>query len=141
MPNEYNPQQCGNSKHLRNKMLMYSALHSDMQQFIRERYWCYEPIGTLGQNIPSNSTYSKLIKSCVQAPDGWLFVGLDFNALEDHISALTTKDENKLKVYLGHLVYELTINGVIHHIRDDAIINYDGKTYTGTEFYEAYSLL
>ena len=93
------------------------------------------------QNIPSNSTHAKLIKSCVQAPDGWLFVGLDFNALEDHISALTTKDENKLKVYLGHIVYELTINGVIHHIRDDAIISYDGKTYTGTEFYEAYSLL
>ena len=30
------------------------------------------------QNIPSNSTYSKLIKSCVQAPEGWLFGGLDF---------------------------------------------------------------
>ena len=141
MPNEYNPQQCGNSKHLRNKMLMYSALHSDMQQFIRERYWCYEPIGTLGQNLPSNSTYGKLIKSCVQAPSGWLYVGLDFSSLEDRISALTTKDPNKLKVYLGHLVYELTINGVIHHIRDDAIINYDGKTYTGTEFYETYNLL
>ena len=52
------------------------------------------------QNIPSNSTHAKLIKSCVQAPEGWLYVGLDFNALEDHISALTTKDENKLKVYL-----------------------------------------
>lgn len=36
----------------------------------------------------------------MQAPSGWLYVGLDFNALEDHISALTTKDENKLKVYL-----------------------------------------
>ena len=93
------------------------------------------------KKCPSNSKYGKLIKSCVQAPDGWLFVGLDFNALEDHISALTTKDKNKLKVYLGHLVYELTINGVIHHIRDDAIISYEGKTYTGTEFYEAYSLL
>ena len=52
------------------------------------------------QNLPANSTYSKLIKSCVQSPSGWLFIGLDFNALEDHISALTTKDENKLKVYL-----------------------------------------
>ena len=28
--------------------------------------------------------------------------GLDFNALEDHISALLTKDKNKLKVYLEH---------------------------------------
>jgi len=41
----------------------------------------------------------KLIKSCVEAPPGWLFGGLDFNSLEDRISALTTKDPNKLKVY------------------------------------------
>ena len=52
------------------------------------------------QNIPSNSTHAKLIKSCVQAPEGWLFVGLDFASLEDRISALTTKDKNKLKTYL-----------------------------------------
>lgn len=30
---------------------------------------------------------------------GWLFCGADFNSLEDYISALTTKDPNKLKVY------------------------------------------
>lgn len=41
----------------------------------------------------------KLIKSCFQAPPGWVFVGLDFASLEDRISALTTKDPNKLKVY------------------------------------------
>jgi DNA polymerase-1 len=41
----------------------------------------------------------KLIKSCFEAPPGWLFVGLDFASLEDKISALTTKDPNKLKVY------------------------------------------
>ena len=52
------------------------------------------------QNLPSNSKYGKLIKSCVQAGEGWLFVGLDFASLEDRISALTTKDKNKLKVYL-----------------------------------------
>jgi len=40
-----------------------------------------------------------LIKSCFKAPPGWLFVGLDFASLEDRISALTTKDPNKLKVY------------------------------------------
>ena len=80
----------------------------------------------------------KLIKSCFQAPPGWVFCGLDFASLEDRISALTTKDPNKLKVYTGHLVYELNINGVTHHIRDDAIINFDGKTYTGVEFYDAY---
>jgi len=51
------------------------------------------------QNLPSGSTYGKLIKSCFVPPPGWLFVGADFASLEDRISALTTKDPNKLKVY------------------------------------------
>lgn len=52
------------------------------------------------QNIPSTgSKYAKHIKKCVKAPPGWLFVGLDADSLEDKISALTTKDPNKLKVY------------------------------------------
>jgi len=51
------------------------------------------------QNIPAGSTYGKLIKSCFEAPKGWLFAGADFNSLEDYISALTTKDPAKLKVY------------------------------------------
>lgn len=52
------------------------------------------------QQIPATgSKYAKVIKSCFQAPEGWLLCGLDFNALEDHISALLTKDHNKLKVY------------------------------------------
>jgi DNA polymerase-1 len=51
------------------------------------------------QNLPSGSTYGKLVKSCFQAPSGWIFCGADFNSLEDYISALTTKDPNKLKVY------------------------------------------
>lgn len=55
------------------------------------------------QQLPATgSKYAKVIKSCFQAPEGWLLCGLDFNALEDHISALTTKDTNKLKVYLDH---------------------------------------
>ena len=41
----------------------------------------------------------KLIKTCVQPPPGWIFCGLDFDSLEDKISALTTKDKNKLAVY------------------------------------------
>lgn len=41
----------------------------------------------------------KLIKSCFEAPPGWVLCGLDFASLEDRISALTTKDPNKLKVY------------------------------------------
>lgn len=41
----------------------------------------------------------KLVKYCFVSPPGWLFCGADFNSLEDYISALTTKDPNKLKVY------------------------------------------
>ena len=67
------------------------------------------------QNIPASSKYAKLIKSCFQAPKGWLFCGLDFNSLEDKISALTTKDPNKLKVYTdgydGHSLRAYTYFG------------------------------
>lgn len=51
------------------------------------------------QNIPAGSIYGKLVKSLFEAAEGWLFAGADFNSLEDYISALTTKDPNKLKVY------------------------------------------
>lgn len=50
-------------------------------------------------NIPANSIYGKLIKTCFMGPTGWLFCGADFNSLEDYISALTTKDPNKIRVY------------------------------------------
>jgi DNA polymerase-1 len=52
------------------------------------------------QNLPAGSDFGKVIKTCFQAPEGWLFAGADFNSLEDYISALTTKDPNKLRVYL-----------------------------------------
>ena len=57
------------------------------------------------QNIPSTGTkFAKHIKKCFQAPPlennkGWILVGADFSSLEDRISALQTKDPNKLKVY------------------------------------------
>lgn len=51
------------------------------------------------QNLPAKGRYAKLIKDCFRAPKGWLMVGLDFASLEDRISALTTRDPNKLKVY------------------------------------------
>lgn len=52
------------------------------------------------QNLPATGTrYAKIIKSCFKAPPGWFFCGIDFASLEDRISALTTKDPNKLKVY------------------------------------------
>jgi DNA polymerase-1 len=52
-----------------------------------------------GGHAGRKGEYGKMIKSCVEAPPGWIFAGLDFNSLEDNISALTTKDPNKLKVY------------------------------------------
>lgn len=51
------------------------------------------------QNLPANSTFGKSVKECFQAPPGWILAGADFNSLEDYVSALTTKDPNKLKVY------------------------------------------
>ena len=51
------------------------------------------------QNLPSGSTYGKLVKSCFVAPTGWIFVGSDFNALEAKIDALLTHDPNKVAVY------------------------------------------
>ena len=51
------------------------------------------------QNLPAGGKYGELIKTCFKAPPGWLFCGIDFSSLEDRISALTTRDPQKLKVY------------------------------------------
>lgn len=58
------------------------------------------------QQIPAGNSINeykawlgKLIKSCFTGPSGWLFAGADFSSLEDYISALTTRDPNKLAVY------------------------------------------
>lgn len=55
------------------------------------------------QNLPANSLYGKLIKSCFQPDNRELFVGADFNALEAVVNALTTQDPNKLTVYENNL--------------------------------------
>jgi len=51
------------------------------------------------QNLPAGSEYGKAIKKCFSAPDGWVLCGADFNALEDRINTLLTKDPNKVKVF------------------------------------------
>lgn len=87
------------------------------------------------QNLPASGTkYAKLIKECFAAPPGWIFVGLDFDSLEDKISALTTKDPNKLKVYTdgfdGHALRasyyfenELIAEGLTIDITDPSSVN------------------
>jgi hypothetical protein len=86
------------------------------------------------QTIPANSKYAKLIKSCFVAPKGWLFCGLDFNSLEDMISALTTKDPNKLLVYIGSIVYGVRVDGALKWINETDRVHYQGSVYTGSEF-------
>ena len=88
------------------------------------------------QNLPAKSLYSKLIKECFEGPKGWLFCGADFNSLEDMISALTTKDPNKLKVYAGSKQFDVTVNGVTHRIREEDVVKYDGQELNGAELYE-----
>lgn len=86
------------------------------------------------QQIPSGSTFGKLIKSCFAAPKGWIFAGADFNSLEDYISALTTKDPNKLNVYIkgfdGHCLRaayyfqeDLLARGIRIALDDPASVN------------------
>lgn len=91
------------------------------------------------QQIPATgSKYAKAIKSCFQAPPGWVLCGLDFNALEDHISALTTKDKNKLKVYTdgydGHCLraysyWKDKMPDIEHQL---SVINKEGKVFKVT---------
>jgi len=50
-------------------------------------------------NLPSGSEHAEVVKQCFKPPPGWLWMGIDYNSLEDMISALTTRDPNKLKVY------------------------------------------
>ena len=51
------------------------------------------------QNLPANSKYGKLIKSCFASNTDALFLGVDFNALEARVGALLPKDEAKLAIY------------------------------------------
>lgn len=52
------------------------------------------------QNLPSTGTpLAKVIKKCFKSNKDWLMVGIDFNALEERIGSLLTKDPNRLKVY------------------------------------------
>ena len=116
-------------------------------------------------NLPSGSIYGKLIKSCFKTKKGWLMVGADFNALEDRINALLTKDPNKLKVYTdgydGHCLrahyywgnkmpdieqatsHEKCFTAKVGidtiYFKSNDSITYEGRVYTGEQFYELVS--
>ena len=81
------------------------------------------------QNLPSGSTYGKDIKSIFEAPIDKLFAYSDFNSLEDYISALLSKDPNKMKVYLGHEIFEIVADGKTILVRDDSEIRHHGEVF------------
>lgn len=117
------------------------------------------------QQIPSKSTYGKLIKSCFKAPKGKIFVSLDFNALEAKIGALTTRDPNKLAIYLdgydshcfnaytywgdrmpdirtgepNDKFYKAVVNKEVIYFKGTDTITFKGKTFTGREFYKFFT--
>jgi DNA polymerase-1 len=120
------------------------------------------------QNIPSSGStavkkrLAKMIKECFEAPPGWLFVGLDFDSLEDKISAVTTKDPQKIKVYSdgydGHCLralayfgeqmpdielcpssataYSGIVEGKTIYFHSEEEIEYLGKKMTGQELFD-----
>lgn len=123
------------------------------------------------QNIPSSGStkvkqrLAKLIKECFEAPSGWLFVGLDFDSLEDKISAVTTKDPEKIKVYSdgfdghclralayfkeympdiemlpeGAIPYKAIINGKPIYFHSDEEIEYKGQKLLGHELFAQFN--
>ena len=87
------------------------------------------------QNLPAGSDYGKDIKYVFCPPENKLWLYSDFNSLEDYISALLSKDPNKLKVYAGSKQFIVTINGVDHTILEDDVVNFNGDQLTGKELY------
>lgn len=51
------------------------------------------------QNMPAHGRLGKAVKDCFQAPKGYLFTYNDFQALEDKVSALLSRDPNKMRIY------------------------------------------
>lgn len=118
------------------------------------------------QQLPSTgSPYAKIIKKCFTSPPGWIFCGADSASLEDRISALTTKDSNKLAVYLqgfdGHIlraynyfpeeysdiqqskgrrVFQISQDGItVDLFEGDEIVTPDGQTLKVEKYFDTYS--
>ncbi|MGL4616535.1 MAG: DNA polymerase [Shewanella sp.] len=52
------------------------------------------------QNMPSGTELAKVFKSIFSAPEGWLWGGADYSALEERVNTILTNDPNKRAVYL-----------------------------------------
>ena len=119
------------------------------------------------QNLPSGSTYGKLIKSCFKTQSGWIFASADFNALEAKVDALLTKDPAKLAVYTDGFdshayntyyywkqdfpevsllpsestqrVFKITIDGIEHLVLEGTIIeSFEGTHISAENYYDTY---
>ena len=84
--------------------------------------------------IPSGSKYGKEVKKLFIAPEGSLFSGSDYNALEDKLIAIESLDRNKLRVFTdgidGHCLNassyfkdELEERGIFVDLEDVGSIN------------------
>lgn len=116
------------------------------------------------QQIPSGSTYGKLIKKCFRGPKGSIFTGADYSALEDVANSLLTKDPAKVKVwsdsYDGHCYrmvnywpnefkdlprgiegkeyFKIVDNGTEYYLEaSEEVTTADGKTMSAKEYYES----
>lgn len=124
------------------------------------RYSANSP--NLAQLPSTGSKFAKLVKSCFAPPKGTLFVGIDFSSLEDRISALVTKDPNKLMIYTdgydshslraykyyknqmpeielakeNELCYTIQVGTKEVLLKASDTIKYQEKEYSGIEFYE-----
>jgi len=118
----------------------------------------YERLVKKAKTILSPNMFEKL-KQCFEYEGGWLFVGLDFDSLEDKISAITTKDPEKIKVYTdgfdGHCLralayfkehmpdiellpqgataYKALVDGKQIYFHSDEEIEYKGQMMLGSE--------
>jgi DNA polymerase I-like protein with 3'-5' exonuclease and polymerase domains len=87
---------------------VYDLTVADDESYLSCGFYSHNSSNPNLQNLPATSIWGKFIKSCFGCITGWLFGGADFNSLEDMVAALTTRDTNKMAVYLdgfdGHSI-------------------------------------
>ena len=111
----------------------------------------------------TGSRFAKPVKKCFKSTEQWVYCGIDFSSLEDYISALTTKDPEKLKVYIdgydGHslrawyyfpeiakaglkladkneICYTAKVGNKFIDFTENQLIFYKNKTLTGKQLWE-----